>query len=38
MHCNSPEHFLSRRKMLFHAGNALSFLTFARRGDGQESS
>ncbi|MBI3679712.1 MAG: DUF1501 domain-containing protein [Acidobacteria bacterium] len=38
MHCNGLDHLISRRRMLLDTANALAFLTFARRGDGQVSS
>lgn len=38
MHCNGIDHIISRRRMLFNSANALGFLTFARRGVGQETS
>src|SRR5215510_2771572 len=38
MHCNGRDHLLSRRRLLFNSANALAFLSFVRRGDGQQTS
>lgn len=36
MHCNGLDHRISRRRLLLDAANATSFLTFVKRGVGQE--
>lgn len=38
MHCQGLDHRISRRRLLLDAANAVSFLSFVKRGDGQQTS